>query len=102
MPTSHIRDWIDYLQAFAPSIAACVAACVGLTQWYLQRQNLKQQLFEKRFRVYEKVRPYVFTMRNFDDAPVRTIDAKELSKTFKQDMAPARFLFGSDIAVLLE
>src|ERR1035441_8292175 len=47
-PTPH-RDFLGYLQALGPLIAACVAVGVALMQWHIQKQNLKQQRFAKRF-----------------------------------------------------
>jgi hypothetical protein len=57
-PTPH-GDFLGYLQALGPLIAACVAVGVALTQRHLQKQQLKQNLFEKRFAVYEAIKRHL-------------------------------------------
>jgi len=42
---NNARDWIAYLQAFAPSFAVLVAIGVAVMQAYLQRQHLKHDLY---------------------------------------------------------
>lgn len=57
-PTPH-RDFFGYLQSLGPLIAACVAVGVALMQRHLQKQQLKQNLFEKRFAVYEAIKRHL-------------------------------------------
>ena len=92
MPTPHVRDWIDYLQALAPSIAALIALGVGLTQWRLQRENLKQQLFEKRLKVFNSVELFIakIVATNGD------ISIPDY-QNFRRDTHVAEFLFGSQV-----
>ena len=56
MPPTPQRDFLGYLQALGPLIAACVAVGVASMQYYLQRQQMKQQMFAKRFEVYSEQR----------------------------------------------
>src|SRR5271157_5328725 len=85
-PTLH-RDFLGYLQSLGPLIAASVAVGVGLMQWYLQKQHLKQNLFEKRWKVYAGVHDYlmaVYMTQGMQDTPY---------DQFCRDTAPGEFLF---------
>ena len=42
----------SYITAYAPLLAVFVAIGVALMQYYLQKQQLKQDLYDKRFRVF--------------------------------------------------
>ena len=57
----HIRDWVDFLEALGPLIAVVAVLIVGSSQAYLQRQQLKQDLYDKRFRVYRSLVDYWIT-----------------------------------------
>jgi hypothetical protein len=93
----HQRDWIDYLLAFAPFLAICVAVSVALMQAYLQRQSLKQHLFEKRFEVYKAVREYMeFVVHSNGCLDLTLYDS------FKSQTAPAKFLFGADVQFIID
>jgi hypothetical protein len=97
MPTPHIRDWIDYLQALAPSIAALVALGVGLTQLHLQRRIANQSLFDKRYTVYKAVGHYLTTViSQVGRTESRTVLA------FQRATSHARFLFGQDVLEFLD
>ena len=87
----HTRDWIDYLQALAPSIAVVVAIGVGVMQAYLQRQHLKQQLFEKRYMVFESVSLAVGILTGLN-----AFDPSRIHR-FPGDVVNAAYLFGKDI-----
>ena len=58
MPAQHTRDWIDYLVAFAPLVAISVAVSVALMQAYLQRQHLKQTLYDKRWEIRQGLQEF--------------------------------------------
>lgn len=90
-PPTPRRDFLGYLQSLGPLIAACVALYIGFTQRRLQRQQLKQNLFEKRFAVYEAIKSYL------GDSTIRrpTLVRHLLKFPMK---AEATFLFGSDMA----
>jgi hypothetical protein len=91
MPTPH-RDFLGYLQALGPLIAACVAVGVGLSQWAIQRKHLAHSLFDKRFKIYTAVSEYL----------PRAIDGRihPALADFLLDTAHAEFLFGQDITDL--
>lgn len=90
-PTPH-RDWIDGLEAFGPLIAAAVALIIGITQWRLQRQQVKQDLFEKRYRIYQATHAFVAEASKYGS---RT--DPETDNTFANGTAHAEFLFGQDV-----
>lgn len=93
---THQRDWIDILQAFGPSIAAAVAASVGVMQWYLQRLNLKQALYDKRFSVRQHVLKY-FSTTYTAEHPIE----REFADAVRLTSYHARDLFGSDVTEFL-
>lgn len=97
MSASHTRDSIDILTAFAPLLAVLVALGVGFTQAYLQRQHLKQQLFEKRFEVYSAVRAFLSVALQSHDSG---FDARDY-RMFTSKIKPAKYLFGSDVRQLI-
>jgi hypothetical protein len=81
----HQRDWIDYLVAFAPLLAIGVAIGLATMQAYLQRQQLKQNLFDRRFTVYEETLTYLVTMLQLDGET-----DLEHYKAFGKPQTPAR------------
>jgi hypothetical protein len=90
-PTPH-RDFIGYLQALGPLIAASVAVGVGLMQRHLQKQQLKQNLFDKRYKVYAATDTFLTNVMNVNGA----MDV-QATQTFRLETAHAEFLFGDDI-----
>jgi hypothetical protein len=95
-PTPH-RDWIDKLEAFGPLTAAGVALIVGITQLFLQWQQVRQGLFEERYRVYRATHDFAAEVSKYGS---RT-DA-ETDKSFANDTAHAEFLFGPDVLEFIE
>lgn len=93
MPVQHMR-WFDFLAALAPSFGVIAAVYIGLMQAHLQRQNLKQNLYDKRFRVFYAIE------RVFCD-PDATKKAKELLPELERETAEVSFLFGPEIKSLL-
>jgi hypothetical protein len=73
-------------------IAALVAVGVALMQWHLQRQKQTQDLFEKRFKVYETTLDYLRLMSTYDGKTDLT-----QYHAFRTDTDPAEFMFGSDV-----
>src|SRR5580698_4447533 len=67
MPPTPQRDFLGYLQSLGPLIAASVAIGVASMQYYLQRQQMKQTLFDKRFEVYTTVEAYFAAVNTDND-----------------------------------
>jgi hypothetical protein len=93
MPLQHARDWVDFLEAIGPLVAVLVAIGVGLTQSYLQRQQLKQDLFEKRFAIYAFVKEYLTGA---------VLGDRELNPNFVNKTRPAEFLFGPEVLTFID
>jgi len=97
MPTYHTRDWIDILAAFAPVVAVFVAVGVGLMQLYLQRQQWKQNLYDKRYVVYDAVKEYMsavwcaYGKQGIDDY-----------WRFRQATDSTKFLFGPIVTAFVD
>jgi hypothetical protein len=66
LPPPPPRDFLGYLQALGPLIAAFIAASVavgvGVMQYYLQTKRAKQDLFDKRFEVYKGTLDFIVTL----------------------------------------
>jgi hypothetical protein len=90
MPPAPRRDFLGYLQALGPLIAASVAVIVGVTQWYLQTKRAKQDLFDKRFEVYKGTLDFIVTLLKAQGSHEQHGYGQFLEKT-----APAEFLFRS-------
>ena len=97
MPPTPQRDFLGYLQALGPLIAACVAVGVALMQWHIQKQNLKQQRFAKRFEVYQAVRRFLPAVVNTH----ATFQRAEYD-AFRTGISPAKFLFGPDVSGFID
>jgi hypothetical protein len=89
MPPAPRRDCLERL---GPLIAAGVALIVGLTQLLLQRKSLKQNLFDRRFKVYSSVEAYLRLAIEKDGKT----DVPAYSQ-FRVDTDPGEFLFGADV-----
>ena len=59
MPYQETRDLTSYISAYAPFVGVLVAIGVALMQFYLQREQAKQSLFDRRFTVYTAVERYL-------------------------------------------
>jgi hypothetical protein len=88
MPHTHPKDWIDVLAALSPTVAVLVAIGVAVVQAYLQKEALKQNLYDRRFRVYSAVLELWEALRKAED-----VDERE----FAAAVLPATHLFGSDV-----
>ena len=95
MPRSPDRDAFGYLQALGPLIATLVAVCVGLMQRHLQQQNLDQNLFDKRFAVYDAITSYL--VENMGEHPTWV---RHLLKFPMRRQAG--FLFGADMCAFCD
>jgi hypothetical protein len=88
-----IPTWVLGLQAFATPAIALLAVIIGGMQWWLARQKLGFDLFERRFQVFLDVR-------------LLASEAIQLGKLqraphINEIVARGRFLFGNDILTSL-
>jgi hypothetical protein len=92
MPPTPPRDFLGYLQALGPLIATTVAVGTALMQYYLQRQQSKQNLFDKRFIIYTAVKRYLSQVATGDDE--QTPSGYQSFVTAKNQ---AEYLFGPEV-----
>jgi hypothetical protein len=93
MPAQHTYDFVKY----APFMAILIAIGVALMQYYLQRQQQKQNLYEKRWQVYRSVSTYWRNLVESNGQP--PIEARQ---RFLADLSHATFLFGREVVKFLE
>jgi hypothetical protein len=93
--------WVKLMAALAASIAAVIASiaaviAVGVAIWQvrLQRQQLRHDLYGKRFDVYLSLRQFLNTLSELG----KTVDATKLLRDTNQ----AEFLFKPDIEEFLQ
>jgi hypothetical protein len=91
MPPQH-PVWLDYATAVGPLLAVIVAVGVAIMQYYLQRQQQRQDLFAKRFAVYEVTKDYLLKVL---DSGV-DVSSHEY-EAFDRAIDPAEWLFGPDV-----
>ena len=84
------------MYAFAPAIAVLAAVIIGGIQLYLQRKQQQQDLFDKRFDVYDAVRTFLSSAQT-SSGP---LDNQQYD-LFLSRTKSAKFLFGSDVMVFL-
>src|ERR1017187_3758 len=99
MPHTCAKDWIDVLAALAPAVAVLVAIGIGAFQLYLQRQQVNQDLFQKRFTIYTATREF---LTDFIEVPSETFgqvqaQAEVVIDRFLEKTAHVSFLFGDEI-----
>jgi nicotinamide riboside kinase len=96
MPPTPRKGSLDYFQEFGPLLAAVAAVTVAVMQWYLQKQHLKQNLFDKRYSIYAAVDAFLTNVLNANGA----MDEHAVN-TFRLETAHAEFLFGKDVTDFL-
>jgi hypothetical protein len=95
---SRLPLWLDYARSIGPLLAVLVAVGVALMQFYLQRRQLEQSLFDKRFAVYSAVRRFLMEC---SQASLGILKDDPAYRLFQRDTPPAKFLFGDDVSDLL-
>lgn len=74
------HDWVDYLSALLTPTIAIVGVAIGLLQWKTNRNRLKHELFDRRYKQFEAVRDFLGSIRGSGRA-VDNIQADFFSKT---------------------
>jgi hypothetical protein len=97
MPPAPTKGALDYLQELGPLIAALVAVGVAVMQYYLQKQQWKQSLYDKRYAVFRSVAHYWRELVSSNGVP--SLSAKQ---RFFDHISHARFLFSADVVNFLE
>jgi hypothetical protein len=92
-----VRDLTSYVSAYAPLLATLVAVGVGLMQYYIQRQHQRQNLFEKRFEIYQAVRE--LWSAAIEGHPLGVKRSAYVS--FRERTRAAKYLFGPNVQLLI-
>lgn len=87
MPSQH-SPFLEY----APFLAMLIAIGVALMQYYLQRQQQKQNLFDKRLRVFSAIHEFWLVSIIY----WQTVDDTTLHELIS-GIRPSLFLFGADV-----
>src|SRR6185437_13881276 len=93
--TGHARDWIDVLQALLTPTIALAAVGIGLAQWWIARNKLKLDLFDRRWGVYIAARDLlseIFTHGKSSD---------EAERRLLQGIRGVRWLFDERVEAYL-
>jgi uncharacterized tellurite resistance protein B-like protein len=89
--------FIDYFSAIAPSIIALIAVIIASQQWFTNRNQLKNQLFDRRIEIYQSITRFISEMLVGDPA-----HEEEERTRFLRATKDAYFLFDEDIKTLVE
>lgn len=93
--TEHAQDWVDVLQALLTPTIALAAVGIGLAQWWIARNKLKLDLFDRRWGVYIAARDLlseIFTHGKSSD---------EAERRLLQGIRGVRWLFDERVEAYL-
>jgi hypothetical protein len=89
--TSTLPTWITYLQALSTPAIAVLAAVIGIMQWRTAHQRAVQDLFDKRYDAYNRIRSIIVeVVTDGTTDPDRRLE-------FLRRTDRAQFLFGSEV-----
>jgi hypothetical protein len=91
------QGWVQTVTAFAPFAAALTALFVGWLQWRVQKLHFKQNVYEKRYAIYDAARTYL--------AEAMRKNGKDDITAYLQFRAatdPAEFLFPASVYAYLK
>jgi hypothetical protein len=93
--TEHARDWIDVLQALLTPTIALIAVGIGYAQWWIARNKLKLDLFDRRWAVYIATREMLSEMFTHGKT------SAEAEQRFLQGIRGASWLFDARVDAYL-
>lgn len=77
------KDWVDYLSAFGPVIAAFIAIGIAVWQGKIQNRQHNLALFEKRWAFWEETKKLGYKAQTFKHTPVSEMgDGSDPEKNF--------------------
>lgn len=77
------KDWIDYLSAFGPMIAAFIAIGIAVWQGIIQNRQHNLALFEKRWAFWEETKKLGYKTQTFKHTPADEMgDGSDPEKNF--------------------
>ena len=88
--------WIEYVKAFGPAIIAAFVAYIAYQQWQINRANLREKLFDRRFELFKTAHRFLSVV--VQDAKVPDESLPEFFDAIQR----SRFLFGTDIQKYLK
>ena len=97
MSTGCTITLVDYFSAIAPSIIAAIAVVIASQQWFTNRNQLKNQLFDRRIEVYQSITRFIAHVLTGDPA-----DEEKERIRFLRTTKDAYYLFGNDIKLFVE
>lgn len=84
------KDWIDILSALLVPTIAIAGTIIAILQWRTSELSRKQELFDRRYEFYQRVRKIYFAVASSEE-PIDVTDFFDVAEE-------ASFLFGTDIA----
>jgi hypothetical protein len=90
-------SFIGYFSAIAPSVIALIAVIIASQQWFTNRNQLKNQLFDRRIEIYQSITRFISEILVGDPA-----HEEEERARFLRTTKDAYFLFGEDIKIFIE
>lgn len=88
--------WISFLAPAATLSAACAVAYYAHQQWKLAQDKLRFDLFERRYKVFEATRTFLYNVLEF-----KGNYEEGAFMDFNRKTADAEFLFGPDVVKYL-
>lgn len=64
------KDWVDYLSAFGPVLAAFIAIGIAVWQGNIQNHEHNLALFEKRWTFWEETKTLGYKAQTFKHTPI--------------------------------
>lgn len=93
---SAVPVWIQVLTSLATPLIASLVAYIAWQQWKVNRESLKERLFERRMEVFRETQDYIQEI-------IRTASISDASiAKFNKTHQNAFFLFGPEIQIYLK
>ncbi|MEM8653783.1 MAG: hypothetical protein AAGF36_03490 [Pseudomonadota bacterium] len=87
--------WFEYLKALAPALIALFVAYIAYQQWLVNRSNLKEKLFDRRFEIFKGTQRFLSHILR--DAKVSDDQLFEFFDVVQR----SRFMFDKEIHLYL-
>src|SRR3972149_3544918 len=86
------KDWIDVLSALLTPTIAILGIYIAFRQWLTNKNNIKFNLFDKRYIVFENIKKFIASILSSG----RVEDGADIQ--FLRDTKSVAFLFDDEIA----
>lgn len=88
--------WTEYVSSLGPLLVAVFIAYVAYQQWVVNKANLRERLFEKRFELFKQTQRFLTSIMQS-----ASVEDDQLPDFFDA-VQRSRFLFGKDIQDYLD